>query len=65
MWAMVKLMLLGALATAIVSVTTGVTLHVVDANGEVRGIAFVLVACVAGLIGAQVADRLPTSKRPQ
>ena len=56
---MVKLMLLGALATAVVSVAAGLTLHIVDANGAVGGIAFVLVACVAGLIGAQVSDRLP------
>jgi uncharacterized protein YuzE len=58
---MAKPLLAGTLATAVLSVVIGLGLLAVDASGEVWGIAFVLGACAAGLIGAQVSDHLPPS----
>jgi hypothetical protein len=59
MFPMAKPMLIGTLASMAVGAITALGLHAFDASGEVGGIAFVLAACVAGLIGAEIAHRLP------
>jgi hypothetical protein len=60
---MVKLLSLGALASAAVGAVIALGVNAVDASGEVGGAAFVLGACIAGLIGAAVSRRLPPSQR--
>jgi hypothetical protein len=62
---MARLLLIGAFAPLGVGAITGLGLHAIDASGEVGGIAFVLAACVAGLIGAAVSLRMPPSRRQQ
>jgi hypothetical protein len=60
---MVRLLSIGAVASATVGVIIGLGVNAVDASGEVGGIAFVLGACIAGLIGAAVSRRLPPPRR--
>lgn len=60
---MAKPMLIGLLASAVVGAITGVALIATDANGNVGGTAFVLAACIAGLIGAKVTQHLPPARR--
>jgi F0F1-type ATP synthase assembly protein I len=56
---MVRLLLLGVTASMVVGAVIALGLNAVDASGEVGGIAFVLGACIAGLIGAAVSHRMP------
>jgi len=60
---MAKPMFIGLLASAAVGAITGLALVATDANGNVGGTAFVLAACIAGLIGAKVTHHLPPPKR--
>jgi len=54
-----KTFLLGALASCALGAITALILHAVDAGGEIGGIAFVLGAGAAGLIGNEVSRRMP------
>ena len=63
MSAMVKLLLLGALASAAIGGITAMALVATDASGNVGGMALILAAVVVGLIGAKVARHLPPPKR--
>ena len=56
---MVKPLVLGTLLSVTIAAIVGVTLLAVDAGGSVSGIAFVLTACIAGVIGAEIAHRMP------
>lgn len=60
---MVKLLLLGALASAVIGAVTAIALVATDASGNVGGVALMLAAFVVGLIGAKVAHHLPPPKR--
>jgi hypothetical protein len=62
---MVKPLAMGALAVAVVAAIIGLGVNAVDASGEVGGIAFVLGACIAGLIGGAVSRRLPPPSHRQ
>lgn len=59
MSSMVKPLLLGTLLSVTIAAVVGLTLLAVDASGNVSGIAFILTVCVGGLIGAEIAHRLP------
>jgi uncharacterized membrane protein YfcA len=63
MFAMVKPLLIGALASVIVGLAIVIGLHTFDASGEIGAVVFVLGACIGGLIGAQVASHLPPPKQ--
>jgi threonine dehydrogenase-like Zn-dependent dehydrogenase len=58
-----KTFLLGALASCALGAVIALFLHAVDASGEIGGIAFVLGAGTAGLIGGAVARRMPPPRR--
>ncbi|HEX3325123.1 MAG TPA: hypothetical protein VHR65_08355 [Solirubrobacterales bacterium] len=60
---MAKLLLLGVVASMVVGAIIALGLNAVDASGEIGGIAFVLGACIAGLIGAAVSHRMPPPGR--
>jgi hypothetical protein len=58
-----KTFLLGALASSSLGAVIGLVLNAVDASGEIGGIVFVLGAAAAGLIGSEVARRMPPPQR--
>jgi hypothetical protein len=61
---MVKPLVVGGLATALVGVAIVLGLYITDASGEVGVFVAFLGACVVGLIGAEVARHLPPPKQP-
>jgi hypothetical protein len=58
-----KLLAIGMLASAAVGAIIALGVNAVDASGEVGGIAFILGACIAGLIGGAVSSRMPPPRR--
>jgi hypothetical protein len=60
---MYKTFLWGGLATLVLAAFIVFFLKAVDASGEISGVFFVLGAAGAGLIGAEVAKRLPPPRR--
>jgi hypothetical protein len=58
-----KPLLMGFLAVAVVAAIIGVGVNAVGASGALGGIAFVLGACIAGLIGGAVSRRMPPSRQ--
>ena len=58
-----KLLLIGVVASMVVGAVIALGLNAVHASGEIGGIAFVLGACIAGLIGAAVSHRMPPPDR--
>ena len=56
---MYKTLLLGGLATSFLAAVVALAVTVFGANGEVTGLLVVLGACGAGLIGSEVARRMP------
>jgi uncharacterized membrane protein YfcA len=59
---MYKTFLLGGLAILILGTLIVLVLHAVDAGGEVSGVVFMLGAAAAGLIGSEVARRMPPQR---
>jgi uncharacterized membrane protein YfcA len=62
---MYKTFLLGALAILVLGTLIVLVLHAVDASGEVGGVVFMLGAAAAGLIGSEVARRMPPPRQPR
>jgi uncharacterized membrane protein YfcA len=62
---MVKPFVVGGLATALVGVVIVLGLYITDASGDVGVLVTIIGACIAGLIGAEVARHLPPPKQPR
>lgn len=62
---MAKLLSIGIAASMAVGAIVGWGINAVDASGEVGAIAFVLGACIAGLIGGAVNNRVPPQSGQQ
>lgn len=60
---MVKPMVIGSLIVFVLGAVVAVGLNAVNASGEISGIAFVLSAAIAGLIGGSVSRHMPP-RRP-
>jgi uncharacterized membrane protein YfcA len=60
---MVKPIVVAGLACFLIGVAISAGVNAVDAGGEVLGFATIIGACVAGLIGAEVARHLPPPKQ--